>query len=188
MTDGSDVSSGVGADSGRRYELRPPGDADPGTDGPILAEDLSLPVDVEPNAGYAQPGAWQWSRTSASQPNAATFHINHSDVTRAFAGTLTAADSPPDAPFVITRDIPIVIIDSLDKYWAGESRQALPLHGLRVPVEGDTVAEAKSKLAADLAAQIRLLLLLSRGGTELAPQLQENVALLGQFLSPRQSD
>ena len=186
----TDDSGGNGnADAGRRYELRPPGDADPDVAGRPLAEDLSLPVDVEPNASYALPGGvWNWSLTSASQPNAATFHINHSDVTRAFAGTLTAADSPPDAPFVITRDLPIVIIDSLDKYWAGESRRALPLHGLRVPVEVDTVAEAKSKLAADLAAQIRLLLLLSRGGTELAPQLQENVARLGQFLSPRQSD
>ena len=185
MIDGSDAA----ANPGRRYNLRPPDAPDaPGAADRPLAEDLSLPVSVEPNAGYAQPGAWQWHITSASQPNAATFHINHSDVTRSFAGTLTAADSPPDAPFVITRDIPIVIIDSLDKYWAGESRRALPLHGLRVPVEGDTVAEAKSKLAADLAAQIRLLLLLSRGGTELAPQLRENMALLGRFLSPRQPD
>lgn len=179
-------SAAPAADSNpaRRYHLRPPDDNDAA--GRPLAEDLSLPVDVEPNAGYAQPGAWNWSHTSASQPNAATFHINHSDVTRAFAGALTPADSPPDAPFVISRDIPIVIIDSLDKYWAGESRRALPLHGLRVPVEGDTVAEAKSKLAADLAAQIRLLLLLSQGGAELAPQLRANMALLGRFLSPRQ--
>lgn len=185
MTPDDDASD---SNPGRRYHLRPPDDdnADNDAAGRPLAEDLSLPVDVEPNAGYAQPGAWQWHITSASQPNAATFHINHSDVTRAFAGALTPADSPPDAPFVISRNIPIVIIDSLDKYWAGESRRALPLHGLRVPVEGDTVAEAKSKLAADLAAQIRLLLLLSQGGAELAPQLRANMALLGRFLSPRQ--
>ena len=98
---------------------------------------------------------------------------------------LTPEDSPPEALFIVSREIPIVIIDSLDKYWAGESRQALPLNGLRVPVEGDTVAEAKSKLAGDLSAQIRLLLLLTAGGTELAPQLQDNMAMLGQFLSPR---
>ena len=98
---------------------------------------------------------------------------------------LTPEDSPPEALFVVSREIPIVIIDSLDKYWAGESRQTLPLNGLRVPVEGDTVAEAKSKLAGDLSAQIRLLLLLTAGGTELAPQLQDNMAMLGQFLSPR---
>ena len=98
---------------------------------------------------------------------------------------LTPEDSPPEALFIVSREIPIVIIDSLDKYWAGESRQALPLNGLRVPVEGDTVAEAKSKLAGDLSAQIRLLLLLTAGGTELAPQLKANMAMLGQFLSPR---
>ena len=170
----------------RRHDLRPADD--PGGDGRPLAEDLSLPVVVEPNGNTADTGpAWAWHVTSASQPNAATFHINHSDVTRSFAGVLTPADTPPDAPFVITQDIPIVIIDSLDKYWAGESRRALPLHGLRVPVEGDTVAEAKSKLASDLAAQIRLLLLLSRGGTELAPQLQANLAMLGHFFAPRES-
>ena len=168
----------------RRHNLMPADD--PGGDGPPLAEDLALPVVVEPNSNTADLGdGWNWQLNSASQPNAATFHINHSDVTRSFAGMLTPEDTPREAPFVITKEIPIVIIDSLDKYWAGESRRALPLNGLRVPVEGDTVAEAKSKLAADLAAQIRLLLLLSRGGTELAPQLQDNLVMLSQFLSPR---
>lgn len=173
-----------GDDPGRRHDLRPADD--PGGDGRPLAEDLALPVVVEPNASTSELGEeWNWKNTSASQPNAALFHINHSDVTRSFADVLTPEDSPPEALFVVSREIPIVIIDSLDKYWAGESRQTLPLNGLRVPVEGDTVAEAKSKLAGDLSAQIRLLLLLTAGGTELAPQLQDNMAMLGQFLSPR---
>ena len=169
----------------QRYGLRnlnnPEGDGRP------LSEDISLPVAVLPNANTARPDEWAWRRTSSSQPNAATFHINHSDVTRAFADVLTAADSPPEAPFVVSKDIPIVIIDSLDQYWAGESRNALPLNGLRVPVSADTVAEAKRKLAADLAAQVRLLLLLSRGGTTLAPELQANFLMLTEVLSPRES-
>jgi hypothetical protein len=180
MTTAEESGDGIA----RRHNLRPLDD--PGGDGRPLAEDLALPVIVEPNGHTSEMGeVWNWQFTSSSQPNAATFHINHSDVTRSFAETLTQEDSPREAPFVITRDIPIVVIDSLDKYWAGESRRALPLNGLRVPVEGDTIAEAKSKLAADLAAQIRLLLLLSRGGTELAPQLQDNLVMLSQFLSPR---
>jgi hypothetical protein len=62
----------------------------------------------------------------------------------------------------------------------------LPLNGLRVPIAGDTVEEAKQKLAADLAAQARLLLLLStsRDG-DLAPQLKVNLMLLTQVLAPK---
>ena len=167
-----------------RYGLRDP--ADDTGDGRPLAEDISLPVSVMPNHNTALPEEWGWSRTSTSQPNAATFHINHSDVTRAFADVITADDSPREAPFVVSKDIPVVIIDSLDQYWAGESRAALPLNGLRVPVSADTVEEAKRKLAADLAAQVRLLLLLSRGGTTLAPELQANLVMLSEFLTPRE--
>ena len=173
----------TGEPAGRRFGLRDPDDP-VGEERPLI-EDSALPVDVIPNANTALPADWTWRNTSTSQPNAATFHINHSDVTRAFGDVLTAADSPPEAPFVVSRDIPIVIIDSLDQYWAGESRNALPLHGLRVPVAADTVAEAKRKLAADLAAQVRLLLMLSRGGTTLAPELQANFLMLTEVLEAR---
>ncbi len=151
----------------------------------VLAQDLSLPVNVVPNANWAQPEGWDWHSTSTSQPNAATFHISHSDVTRVFSAVLTAADSPPEAAFVLKKDIPLVIIDSLDTYWAAESKAALPLNGLRVPIEAETVAEAKRKLAMDLSAQLRLLLMLSTGGTTLAPQLQENFLMLNDVLEPR---
>ena len=151
----------------------------------VLADDLALPVNVVPNANWGQPEGWDWHVTSTSQPNAATFHISHSDVTRVFADVLTPADSPPEAYFVLKKDIPLVIIDSLDKYWAAESKAALPLNGLRVPVEADTVAEAKKELAVDLAAQLRLLMMLSAAGTKLAPQLQENFLMLSEFLGQR---
>ena len=49
---------------------------------------------------------------------------------------------------------------------------------MRVPVEGETMAEAKRALAADLAAQFRLLSLLSSSHNQLAPQLRENLAYL----------
>lgn len=162
-----------------------PQEANRPADDRTLASDMSLPVSVIPNANSALPQEWGWQSTSTSQPNAATFHISHSDVTRAFTDVLTAADCPPETPFVLKKDIPLVIIDSLDKYWAGESKTALPLNGLRVPIEGDTVAEAKSKLAADLAAQLRLLLILSTGGTTLAPALQQNFLMLSEVLEPR---
>ncbi len=162
-----------------------PSDSNPPADDRVLADDLALPVDVVPNSNAALPDGWGWHTTSTSQPNAATFHISHSDVTRVFTDVLTRADSPPEAAFVLKKDIPLVIIDSLDQYWAGESRTALPLNGLRVPIAADTVAEAKRKLAVDLAAQLRLLLMLSTGGTELAPQLKENFLMLSDFLETR---
>ena len=152
-----------------------------------LAEDLACPVPVEPGVDRATPEGWEWRRIGTSQPNAATFHVNHTDTSQVTVGVLTAADAPPDAVFVLIRDLPILIIDSLDQYWAGESPKSLPLQGLRVPVAGDTVAEAKGKLAADLSAQLRFLLLLSssRDG-RMAPQLRANLELLRAVMTPRQ--
>ena len=151
-----------------------------------LAEDSACPVAVEPGVDDATPVEWQWRRIGASLPSKATYSINHSDVTRVMMDVLRPSDSPPETPFVVSQDIPIVIIDSLDKYWASESRLKLPLQGLRVPVEDDTVEGAKRALAADLAAQLRLLLLLSTSHQgQLAAPLKANLDCLKSFLSPR---
>ena len=152
-----------------------------------LAEDFAVPVPVQPGVDRASPPGWDWRRIGASQPGKATMHLTHSDVTRVIIDVLRPSDSPPEAPFRIVQDIPIVIIDSLDKYWAAESRTSLPLSGLRVPVEHETKNGAKRALAADLAAQLRLLLLLSTSYQQnMAPQLKENLALLSRYLEPRQ--
>ena len=151
-----------------------------------LAEHDAIPVRIESEIDQGTPADWDWRVIGASQPNAAVFHINHSDVTQVKVDALRPEDSPPDSPFVITRDIPILIIDTLDQYWAGESRTRLPLQGLRVPVAGDTEREAKQKLAGDLAAQLRLLLLLSssRQGN-IAPELRANLLYLSTVLEAR---
>ena len=150
-----------------------------------LAEDLACPVEIEPGVDHATPDDWTWRSVSASLPKAATFHMSHSDVGRVMVDVLRPSDSPPDGQFVVAKDIPIIIMDSLDKYWAGESRTRLPLHGVRVPVEGDTVESSKRALAADLGAQLRLLLLLSsaRDGN-IAPELKENFSYLASVLVP----
>ena len=152
-----------------------------------LAEHDSIPVQIESEMDQGTPADWDWRIIGASQPNAAVFHINHSDVTQVKVDALRPEDSPPDAPFVITNEIPVLIIDTLDQYWAGESRTRLPLQGLRVPVAGDTEAEAKQKLASDLAAQLRLLLLLasSREGN-IAPELKANLVYLSSVLEARE--
>ena len=151
-----------------------------------LTQHDSIPVRIESEIDQATPADWDWRIIGASQPNAAVFHINHSDVTQVKVSALGPEDSPPDSPFVITREIPILIIDTLDQYWAGESRTRLPLQGLRVPVAGDTEREARQKLASDLAAQLRLLLLLSssRQGN-IAPELRENLIYLSSVLETR---
>ena len=151
-----------------------------------LAERDAIPVQIESEIDQGTPADWDWRNISASQPNAAVFHINHSDVTQVKVDALGPEDSPPDSPFVITKDIPILVIDTLDQYWAGESRTRLPLQGLRVPVAGDTEQEARQKLAGDLAAQLRLLLLLStsRQGN-IAPELRANLVYLSSVLETR---
>jgi hypothetical protein len=151
-----------------------------------IAEDLSCPVVVEPGVDSVVPEDLEWRLIGTSRPNKATFHISHSDVTPVKIDVLRPSDSPPDAPFVLTRDVPIIVMDSLDKYWAGESRTALPLTGLRVPVEGDTPEEARRNLAADLAAQLRLLLLLgSSHQGKIAPRLLKNLEYLKSIMAPR---
>ena len=161
-----------------------PDAAKSGEDRP-LAEDLALPVVVEPGIDYATPPDWNWRDVDSSQPNAAVFHITHSEITRVLVDTLRPEDCSPDANVVIKDGIPILLLDSLDKYWAGEAKHHLPLNGVRVPVEADTVAEAKRALADDLGAQFRLLLMLRNSAHQLALPLQENLRMLSELLEPR---
>ena len=150
-----------------------------------LAEDITTPIKIQPGLDRATPGAWDWKYISTSQPNAAVFHISHSESTRVLIDKLGPEDCADDANFVLKQEIPIVLLDSLDKYWAAESRTRLPLSGIRVPVEGDTVAEAKRALAADLGAQLRLLLLLSSSHKgKIAPALLENLKYLSSCMEP----
>ena len=151
-----------------------------------LAEDLALSVVVEPGVDYAQPPDWNWRDVDSSQPNSAVFHISHSEVTRVLVDSLRPEDCSPDANFVIKDEIPILLLDSLDKYWAGEAKHRLPLNGVRVPIEGDTVDEAKRALADDLGAQFRLLLMLRNSRQhQLAQQLEDNLRMLNELLEPR---
>ena len=148
-----------------------------------LAEDITTPIKIEPGLDHAAPEGWNWRNISTSQPNAAVFHLSHSESTRVLIDVIGPADCAADANFVLTKEIPIVILDSLDKYWAAESRTKMPLTGVRVPVEGDTVAEAKRALAADLGAQLRLLLLLSSSHKgKIAPALIANLKYLSSCM------
>lgn len=155
----------------------------------LLAEDWGLPVEITPGSDYSTPKDWTWKKVTASTSTKAEYHINHSDVSKVTFSELCDEDLSVDSQFTITHSIPIIIIDSLDTFWAGESKTKLPLTGLRVPVSGDTVAEAKSKLADDLAAQFRLLLILnSTMENKLAPGLKQNLELYSSVLKHRNTD
>ena len=149
----------------------------------VIGDDLACPVEIQPGVDYATPEDWVWRTIGTSLPNRATFHLTHSDVSRVIVDVLRPSDSPTDGQFVLAQEVPVIVMDSLDKYWAAESRTKLPLNGIRVPVEGDTIGEAKKALAADLAAQLRLLLLLNASHKGLAPQLQENLAFLSSIMN-----
>lgn len=55
---------------------------DPQDNGRRLAEHDSIPVQIESEIDQGTPADWDWRIIGASQPNAAVFHINHSDVTQ----------------------------------------------------------------------------------------------------------
>jgi hypothetical protein len=154
----------------------------------VIGDDFASPVEIQPGVDHATPADWTWRAVATSQPNRATFHLTHSDVSRVLVDVLRLSDSPTDGQFVLSEEVPVIVMDSLDKYWAAESRTKLPLNGIRVPVEGDTIGDAKKALAADLAAQLRLLLLLNASHKGLAPQLQENLAYLNSIMNPAQGN
>ncbi len=152
----------------------------------LLAEDWSTPVVVTPGFDQSSPTDWDWSKIDASTSTKAEYHINHSDVSQVSFDELNDTDLDPGAQFRITTAIPVIIIDSLDTFWAGEVKSKLPLTGLRVPVSGDTVKEAKHKLAEDLAAQFRLLLILNSSMEgKLAPGLKKNLEIYASILETR---
>ena len=151
----------------------------------VIGDDIACPVEIQPGVDYATPEDWTWRTIGTSLPNRATFHLTHSDVSRVIVDVLRPSDSPTDGQFVLAQEVPVIVLDSLDKYWAAESRTKLPLNGIRVPVEGDTIGEAKKALAADLAAQLRLLLLLSSSHKgRIAPALLENMRYLSSCMDP----
>ena len=77
-----------------------------------LAEDITTPVKIEPGSDYATPSNWTWRTISSSQPNAAVFHISHSESTRVLIDYIRPSDSAEDANFVLKKEIPIVIHES----------------------------------------------------------------------------
>ena len=142
-----------------------------------IAEHNACPVDVEPGVDYAAPPDWSWQLLGASQPSKAVFHVSHSDVTRVLVDVLRPSDAPPDSRYAVSRDIPVLIMDSLDKYWASESR-------FQLPCSDETPEEAKRVLLADLGGHLRLLTMLAASQKRIAPKLQGDLEYLVSIIEP----
>ena len=61
----------------------------------VLAEDLACPVEIQPGFDQSTPADLDWRLMGASIPNAATYHLTHSDVNRIIVDVLRPSDSPP---------------------------------------------------------------------------------------------
>ena len=69
-----------------------------------LAEDITTPIKIQPGLDRATPDNWNWKYVSSSQPNAAVFHISHSESTRVLIDSLGPEDCADDANFVLKQE------------------------------------------------------------------------------------
>ena len=99
----------------------------------------------------ASPEEWAWNVLDASRPRRATEHIAHSEVAPVTIDRLRARDSPLGSNWTLLRGIPIIVIDTLDAYWAFET-VLNKLHGT-----GRTQEEAKGDLVSRLGGHLHLL-------------------------------
>ena len=149
---------------------------------------LACPVDVQPGTDGATPPDWDWRVIGTSQPNAATFPYQPQ---RCWPG---AGRRPDNFRFAARR--PVRGIHGHPGYHTGQhwtfigpGSPALSClwKGRGYRCADETIDGSKQALARDLAAQLRLLLLLatSRQG-RIAPQLRSNLEYLQSVLHPRE--
>ena len=135
--------------------------------------------ELPPITTAASPEEWGWSVLDASRPRRATEHITHGEVSAVFIDRLGPADAPPDSTWTLTRNIPIIVVDTLDSYWAFE-RSLNKLHSF-----GRTREEAKADLLAKLGGHRQLLSSLE--SPTMAPILRLELEFLRVALRPVQS-
>ncbi len=139
------------------------------------------------------PEGWDWRMLDTSRPRRALEHITHSEITPVIVDSLGPGDrsqdvdsgqevassprsQPPVTQWTVTRDIPILVVDSLDAYWAFE-RVLNKLHGF-----GRTKEDAKSDLAARLGSHFQLLSSLE--SPRMAPILRLELEFLRAVMRP----
>ena len=124
----------------------------------------------------SSPSGWVWSKLDASRPRRATEHLTHSEVSRVTISRLRPSDAPPGATCSVSRDIPVIAVDTGDGYWAFE-RVMNKLHGY-----AGSEQEAKADLLDKLAAHLNLLSRLE--SPRMAPILTLELRFLRSVLRP----
>ena len=127
-------------------------------------------------ATAASPEGWGWGRLDASRPRRAIEHITHSEVTSVTIDRLGAGGTSPDSRWTLIRDIPIIVVDTLDAYWAFE-RVLNKLQGFSRTMEG-----AKGDLVGKLVGHLQLLISLE--SPQMAPLLRLELEFLRAALRP----
>ena len=124
----------------------------------------------------ASPEGRSWSKLDASRPRRAIEYMAHVEVSPIAIDRLRPTDTPPGSNWRLVRDIPIIVLDTLDAYWVFE-RVLNKLHGF-----SRTPEEAKSDLLTKLGAHLQLLSSLE--SSRMAPMLRLELEFLRAILRP----
>ena len=137
---------------------------------------MSSEKEMSPITTSASPEGWNISKLDASRPRRGLDHISHSEVPPVYVDSLQQRDVAPDSGWELNRHIPIILVDTLDSYWAFE-RVLNKLHAV-----GATKEEAKSDLVTKLAGHLNLLSSLESPG--MAPILKLELEFLRTAIRP----
>jgi hypothetical protein len=124
----------------------------------------------------ALPDGPRWVVHHTSRPRRAYDHMSQTEVGPAVVDRLRPSDTPPDSPLKLVREVPIVVSDTFDAYWAFE-RILNKLNGF-----GRSPEEAKAQLVTKLAGHFKLLSRLE--SPTMAPMLQLELQFLRAVLAP----
>ena len=135
--------------------------------------------EMRPLTSAASPSGWSWSKLDASRPRRAIEHITQTDVTPVTIDRLGPSDALPDSEWRMTREIPVLAVDTLDSFWVFE-RIINKLHGF-----SRTKEEAKADLLNKLGGHLQLLSSLE--SPKMAPILRLELEFLRVILRPTQA-
>ena len=124
----------------------------------------------------ASPPDLQWLAHDSSRPRRAYDHISQTEVGPVLVDRLRPSDAPEGCPWTLAREIPIVVSDSFDTYWAFE-RVLNKLNGY-----GRTAGDAKAELVAKLGGHLKLLSRLE--SPSMAPMLRLELEFLRAVMRP----
>lgn len=131
---------------------------------------------MRPLSTAASPEGQRWSLHDASRPRRAVEHIAHSEATHVAIDRLLPSDTPSDAAWALSQEIPILVVDTLDAYWAFE-RVMDKLHSF-----ARTPQAAKSDLVRKLGGHLQFLASLEY--PNLASILRAELEFLNAVLQP----